>query len=349
MPDLAERFAANPILTPEDVAPSRPNLRVTCVLNPGAFTFADKTWLVLRVAEGLPACETVLSAVMLDPTTSSGVRLLEARIGDPGLEAGDARGFRYLGRSYLTTLSHLRLASSSDGVRFRVESMPAFEGLGPRETFGVEDCRVTELDGRFQLLYTAVSADGFGVGLASTTDWRTFERKGMLLAPPNKDCVLFQERIDGRYAMLHRPSAPELGGNNMWLARSPDLVHWGEHECIVRTRPGMWDSVRIGAGPPPVRIPEGWLAIYHAADDRDRYCLGGLLLDADDPSRVVGRSRVPVMEPLEDYEIGGFYGNVIFATGVIATCDRMTLYYGAADSSVCGATLSIKSILHGLE
>jgi beta-1,2-mannobiose phosphorylase / 1,2-beta-oligomannan phosphorylase len=349
MPDLAERFNTNPILTPDDVPPSRPNLRVICLLNPGAFTFADKTWLVLRVAEGPPATETQVGAVILDPAANGGVRLLQVHMDDPGLLSGDPRGFRYQGRPYLTTLSHLRLASSADGVHFEVEPKPALEGVGPLETFGVEDCRVTELDGRFHLLYTAVSSDGFGVGLARTTNWLTFERKGMILAPPNKDCVLFPDRIDGRFVVLHRPSAVELGGKDMWIARSPDLVHWGEHGCILRTRPGMWDSVKIGAGPPPLRIPEGWLEIYHGADEDDRYCMGGLLLDAENPARVLGRSRAPIMEPLADYEIGGFYGNVVFATGVVASGDRLALYYGAADTSVCGARLSIKAILNGLE
>ena len=348
MADLAERFASNPLLTPSDVAASRPGLNVICVLNPGAFTFGGKTWLILRVAEGIPPTERTANAIILDPAVSGGVRRLEVRTDDPALEFSDPRVFRYQGQGYLTTLSHLRLASSSDGAHFEVQPQPALEGHGPLETFGIEDCRVTFLDGCYLLVYTAVSGDGFGVGLASTTDWQSFERKGMILAPPNKDCVLFPERIGGQYVILHRPVAAELGGKFMWIARSPDLVHWGEHECILRTRPGTWDSVKIGAGPPPVRIPEGWLEIYHAADEKDRYCLGGLLLDADDPSRVLGRSSAPIMEPLADYEIGGFYGNVVFASGAVVQGDRLTMYYGAADTIVCGATFSIRAIVDTL-
>lgn len=348
MPDLAERFDDNPLLTPLDVPPSRAGLEVRCVLNPGAFTYARKTWLVLRVAEGLPASETSVSAVILDAAAPNGVRCLEVATDDPGLQFGDPRGFRYLGQHYLTTLSHLRLASSQDGVHFQVEPKPALEGQGALETFGIEDCRVTLLDERFYLTYTAVSADGFGVGLASTSDLQSYDRTGMILPPPNKDCVLFPERVGGQYLVLHRPVAAELGGKYMWLASSPDLIHWGQHRCVLRTRPGMWDSAKIGAGPPPFRIAEGWLEIYHGADENDRYCLGGVLLDADNPSRVLARSRDPIMEPLADYELGGFYGNVVFASGQVVDADRLTIYYGAADTIVCGATFSIRAIVNSL-
>ena len=234
-------------------------------------------------------------------------------------------------------------------MHFEVAPRPSFEGLGALETYGVEDCRVTLLDGRFYLAYTAVSSDGFGVGLASTADWQSFERHGMVLAPPNKDAVLFPGRFGGRYCMLHRPVAGDPGGKNMWIAWSPDLVHWGQHECILRTRPGCWDSAKIGAGPPPFRIPEGWLEIYHGADEADRYCLGAVLLDADNPARVLGRSRAPIMQPLAEYELGGFYGNVVFASGAVVDGDRLNIYYGAADTIVCGATFSIQAILKGLE
>src|SRR5579859_4819557 len=174
MHDLAARFDTNPVLSPGHVPPSRPGLRVVCLLNPGAFTHAGKTWLVLRVAEGLAASEGMASAIVLDPSAADGLSRLEVPVDDAQLELGDPRGFRYRGRPYLTTLSHLRLASSTDGVHFEVAPRPALEGQGALETYGVEDCRVTLCDGRFYLLYTAVSSDGFGVGLASTADWQSF-------------------------------------------------------------------------------------------------------------------------------------------------------------------------------
>ena len=321
-----------------------------CVLNPAAFHFEGKTWLLLRVGEAVPAGDGTVSALVLDATAPEGMRRVEARTGDPDLiPGGDSRVFFWRGDDYLTTISHLRLASSQDGVSFRVEPAPALEGEGNLESYGVEDCRVTEIDGRYHLAYTAVSPDGFGVGVADTRDWRTYRRHGMVLPPPNKDFVLFPEMVRGAYVALHRPVTEGLGLPSMWIARSSDLVHWGEQQCILRPRRGMWDSTKLGAGPPPLRIPEGWLEIYHGVDQDQCYCLGAVLLDADDPARVLGRSPDPIMEPLADYEIHGFFGNVIFATGAFAEDDRLTIYYGAADTHVCGATMSIHEILAGLD
>src|SRR6185369_2511593 len=121
VPDLAQRFPNNPLLSPQDVPPTRAGLSVICVLNPGAFRYAGKTWLVLRVAEGVPASKTSVSAFMLDPAAANGVRCLEVATDDPALQFSDPRGFGYQGQLYLTTLSHLRLASSTDGAHFKVE------------------------------------------------------------------------------------------------------------------------------------------------------------------------------------------------------------------------------------
>ena len=144
------------------------------------------------------------------------------------------------------------------------------------------------------------------------------------------------------------PSSPEIGGNYIWIAQSPDLRHWGNHRCVARTRKGMWDSARIGAGCAPIRTGEGWLMIYHGADASHRYCLGAMLLDAADPSKVLARSRTPVMEPEEPYELEGFFGNVIFTNGHLVDGDRIALYYGASDKVICRADLSVGEILENL-
>jgi predicted GH43/DUF377 family glycosyl hydrolase len=170
----------------------------------------------------------------------------------------------------------------------------------------------------------------------------------MIFPPHNKDCALFEERIGDNYFAFHRPSSPELGGNYIWLAESPDLIHWGRHRCIVHTREGYWDSARVGAGAAPIRTTEGWLEIYHGATKGHRYCLGALLLDLNQPWRVLARSEDPIMEPLASYEQEGFLGQVIFTNGHIVNQDRLTLYYGAADSVICAADLSIHSILESL-
>jgi predicted GH43/DUF377 family glycosyl hydrolase len=350
MADIARRFETNPILRPSDVRPSREGLGVECLLNPGAFRWRGKTWLLLRVAERPHQAEGSVSTPILDPDSPGGIGIVTYAMDDPDLIYKDPRVFQYKGAAYLTTLSHLRLASSDDGVHFQAEEAPTLVGRGDLESFGIEDSRVSEIDGRFYLTYTAVSPNGVGVGMSSTDDWRTFQAHGMIIPPSNKDCALFPQKVGGEYLCLHRPSNIYIGGNDIWLGRSPDLLHWGGHHCLARCRPGMWDSARIGCGAAPILTDRGWLEIYHGANEQSRYCLGALLLDRDDPRRVLARSEEPIMEPSTPYELTGFFGNVVFTNGHILgdDGDTLTLYYGASDEVICGATLSVREILDTL-
>ena len=342
---MIQRFSQNPILTPADVLPTRPDLIVESVLNPGAFRFEGKIGLLVRVAERPLQEDGWLSTPLLDPASATGMRILRFRSDDPELVSTDPRSFDYKGRGYLTTLSHLRTAWSEDGEHFTIGDKPLLLGDGRYESFGIEDCRVEFFEDRYWLTYSAVSEFGVGVALASTADWQTFERHGLIFPPHNKDCALFPGKIGTSYRALHRPSGLGLGGHYIWLSESPDLLHWGGHVCLATTRPGMWDSERIGCGASPIRTERGWLAIYHGADGKSRYSLGGLLLDLDDPRRVLARSSEPIMEPLAGYEKEGFFGEVVFTNGHILNGDEILLYYGASDTVVCGARCSLTALL----
>lgn len=345
--DLAKRFDQNPLLTPQDLKPSSSGMTVECLLNPGAFRFDKKIWLLVRVAERPVQKEGYVSLPIYNEEGE--VKILHFKKNDPDLDCKDPRVIHYKDKDYLTTLSHLRLMCSDDGKKFSdPENYNPIFGKGPLEAYGIEDCRVTELNGIFNLTYTMVSSYGVGVGLIQTRDWKRYERKGMILPPHNKDCAIFEDKIRDRYFALHRPSSIQLGGNYIWLAESPDLIYWGHHKCIATTRKGMWDSARIGAGCSPIRTPQGWLAIYHGADENHRYCLGALLLDFDDPAHVIARSDFPIMEPSEEYELKGFFGNVVFTNGHLVIGDKVKLYYGASDEVICGAELSIEEILNTL-
>lgn len=344
MADLGQRFSRNPLLKPSDLRSAVEGTEITCLLNPGAFRFAGKTWLLLRVAERPVQTPGRTSFPVLDPR--GGVKILEFDNSDPKLDLSDPRVISYDGHDYLTTMSHLRLVSSEDGIRFSEPkgARPIF-GEGTLESYGVEDCRVTEIDGTYYLTYTQVSEHGVGVGLKSTMDWNSFHRHGMVFPPHNKDCALFPERIGDRFYALHRPSSPELGGNYIWLAESPDLEHWGNHRCIAHTRESRWDCARVGAGASPIKTDRGWLEIYHGANRENRYCLGVLLLDLVQPWKVIARSEEPVMEPLAAYERNGFFGEVVFTNGHLVDGDSVTIYYGASDSVVCAARFSIRALL----
>jgi len=346
--NIATRLHQNPILDTADIPPSRSGWVVEGVLNPGAFLFEDKVWLLLRVAERPAQLNGVVSLPIMNEDGS--LNILEFEHDDPHLDLSDARLVKYKNITYLSTISHLRLMCSEDGVHFRepIDRPAVIYGNGPLETFGIEDCRVAKIDRTFYLTYTQVSEMGVGIGLMTTEDWKHFERKGMIIPPHNKDCALFEETINDKYYALHRPSGIDLGGNFIWLASSHDLLHWGDHRCILDTRPGYWDSARVGAGASPIKTGEGWLVLYHGADYQHRYCLGAALLDLNDPSHVLSRSEKPLMEPEEDYEMNGFFGSVIFSNGHIVRNDEITIYYGASDQVICVVKMSINDILKSL-
>jgi predicted GH43/DUF377 family glycosyl hydrolase len=341
--DITRRFEQNPLLSPANIKPSREDLVVESLINPGVFRFDKKIWLVVRVAERpVQTDDEIRVAIYRDRE----IEILQFQKSDPKLDFSDPRIVRYNGNTYPSSLSHLRLMHSDDGKNFSAaDDYDPIYGESELENYGIENCRVTEINGIFYLTYTIVSTHGAGVGLIQTRDWKRFERKGMILPPHNKDCAIFEEKIRDRYFALYRSSGGELGENHIWIAESPDCIHWGNHKCVAKTREGMWDSARIGAGCSPIQTPKGWLAIYHGADDRNRYCLGALLLDLKDPSSVIARSEFPFMEPFEPYEIEGLYGNIIFTVGHLVIGDKLQLYYGASDEVTCGAELSIRELL----
>lgn len=345
--DLVVRHPGNPILSPNEVASSTPGMTVECLLNPGVFKYDGLVWILVRVAER-PVQEPGKVSVPILVDGNLAVRNFDS--GDPLLDLSDPREVRYAGQNYLSTLSHLRLFRSSDGIHFEDAEMPLQIGLGGYESFGVEDCRVSSMpDGEYLLTYTAASSAGYGVGLRRTHDWKSFVHEGMIFLPPNKDCAIFEEKIGGRYACLSRPSGVIIGGHYIWLSFSKDLRHWGDHTCIIRTRRGQWDSSRVGAGAAPIRTDEGWLVIYHGADDANRYCLGATLLDIENPSIVLARSKEPIFEPETDYEKTGFFGEVVFTNGHTLDGDLVHLYYGAADTYICKATLSLRAIIDSMQ
>jgi predicted GH43/DUF377 family glycosyl hydrolase len=346
--DIAKRCGQNPLLTPSDLKAEIKGMEIACLLNPGVFRFDGRIWLLLRVAERPVQRENKISFPVYNSTGE--IEVVSFDTDDPGLDASDPRVINYKGQDYLTTLSYLRLVSSRDGIHFKDEpDFPPLFGKGELEAFGIEDCRVATTPDGYYLTFTEVSPVAVGVGLMHTTNWKDYTRHGMIFPPHNKDCALFEEQINKRFYALHRPSSPELGGNYIWLAESPDRLHWGNHTCIATTRKNSWDCARVGAGASPVKTPEGWLEIYHGADQNHRYCLGALLLDLENPSRVLARSREPIMEPLAAYEQTGFFGNVVFTNGHLVDGDTITMYYGASDEVICRATFSIAEILESLK
>ncbi len=345
------RHPENPIICPTDVPPSAPGLRVRGAFNPGAVRVGEEVILLLRVAEDC-APEQGLARLPVVRTDEEAprVEILEIPLDDPEVRRKDTRGIVWRGRDYLSTLSHLRLARSSDGVHFEIDTRPFLLPADDSERFGVEDARIVALEGRYWINYTAVSPDGWATALASTTDFQRVERHGLIFTVQNKDVAIFPRRIDGRFHALHRPDNQGFGRPSIWYADSPDLLHWGNHRCILRPRDTRWEAAKIGGGAPCIETPAGWLQIYHGKGEGQRYSLWTALLDRDEPWRVLKRARRPFLEPEAPYETEGFFGGVVFTNGVVTWDDgRVFVYYGAADQCVGLLETSVDELLASLE
>jgi predicted GH43/DUF377 family glycosyl hydrolase len=277
------------------------------------------------------------------------IDVLEFPCDDPNIGLGDPRVVCFPDRVYLTSISHLRLARSKDGRNFVVDPEPAVVPDRESETYGLEDPRITEIDGTYYIVYKSVAPTGITQTLITTGDFQSYEKHGLILAPENMDVAIFPERIGGRYAMIHRPVPRMIGNPNMWLAYSDDLYHWGDHRFLMGVQPGTWDGGRIGGGAVPIKTDRGWLEIYHGATPDDRYCLGAVLLDLDHPHKVLGRSPKPIMEPEAPYETHGFVPGVVFTCGALVDGDTVHIYYGAADTVMAGADMSLTEILDSVE
>lgn len=329
------------ILGPESVPASDDRFRVLGAFNPAAIRLGRQVVLLVRVAE--QNVEKRPGRVGL-PRWRPGEGQTIDWFGDEEVQATDARVMvvRATGEARLTSASHLRVAFLDDDnkvARLGAAIVPERQ----TEEFGMEDPRITPLDGRFYITYVCVSRHGAATALMSTTDFESFERHGIIFPAENKDVVLFPERINGKYHALHRPVCLiPFTGPEMWLASSPDLIHWGRHRPLYRGR-AAWETGRVGAGAPPVRTERGWLEIYHgnrrptAPGEVGAYCAGGMLLADDDPARILHITDEPLLEPVDDFETSGFVPNVVFPQAVLPRDDGVAVYYGAADEATAVA------------
>lgn len=251
-------------------------------------------------------------------------------------------------------VSHLCRAVSEDGITgWQIDPVPTLERDPTRreEVWGLEDPRITYLEeiGKFAVVYTAYSGCGPVVSLALTKDFTTYERLGMVMPPEDKDAAMFPRKIGGKWYMIHRPTEPEQS-SHIWISASPDLIYWGEHTIAINARKGgWWDAYKVGLSPPPLESSEGWVALYHGVRHTAGgaiYRLGLALLDLEDPTRVLRRSRDWVFGPQEGYEREGDVDDVVFPCGWVhdKKTDEIRMYYGAADTRMCLATTTMKEL-----
>jgi len=249
--------------------------------------------------------------------------------------------------------SILGLARSRDGYHFKVEEKPFMEPatsgiFAEYEAFGVEDPRITCIDGEYWITYSAYSRHGVRIGLAKTTDWKTVERFSLITEADYRNVVIFPEKINGLYARLDRPHS-EISPWSIWISYSPDLRYWGDSQLIMKPEPYHWDEMKIGPGAPPIKTDKGWLSIYHGVFptmDGNVYRLGVALHDLDDPAKIVGVGDNWILQPEEPYEITGYVHNVVFTCGAVPEDDgTVKIYWGGADTVMCVGTARIDDLV----
>lgn len=249
--------------------------------------------------------------------------------------------------------SIIGLAESSDGFNFKSTDapfmVPAKEGVfAEYEEFGVEDPRLTLLEGAYYITYSAYSRHGVRVGLAKTTDFKTVERVAFITQADYRNTVIFPERIGGRYVKLDRPHS-DISPWSMWISYSEDLRYWGDSKVIMKPVTYHWDEMKIGAGAVPIKTEKGWLNIYHGVFptmDGSVYRLGVALHDLEDPSKMLGVSDRWILTPEDPWELVGYVHNVVFTCGAVAEDDgTLKLYWGGADTVMCAGTAVIDELV----
>ncbi|MFS0821498.1 glycoside hydrolase family 130 protein [Bacillus sp. 1P02SD] len=345
------RYEENPLITPMDVTPYHKNFEVIGAFNAGVTEYNGETLLVLRIAERpLSEDPNIVKAPVYNPTTNE-LEIIELNKDDARYDFSDPRVILDKETNkfvYLTSLSYLRLARSKDGRRFTIDDKPFVYPSNIHETFGIEDPRVTKIEDTYYVYFSAISPMGVGESLVSTKDFKQTVHHGMIFSPENKDVTIFPEKINGKYYALHRPVPSATGAPQVWIAESDNLRYWGNHQFLFGLRNNMWDDARIGAGAVPIKTDKGWLELYHGASKDNRYCMGAVLFDLEDPTKIIARSEKPILEPEATYEVEGFFGNVVFSCGALVEGDIVKMYYGVADTSMACAELSLTEILDSL-
>jgi len=250
--------------------------------------------------------------------------------------------------------SILGIAESEDGFNFKCRSEPFMTPskepvFAEYEQYGIEDPRITFLEGSYYITYSAYSRHGVRIGLAKTADFESVERIAFITQADHRNVVLFGEKINGRYVRLDRPHS-HISPWSIWVSYSQDLQHWGDSRVAIKPETYHWDSMKVGPGAVPIRTEKGWLSIIHGVVRTMHgaiYRLGAALHKLDDPATVLGVSDFWILEPEDIWERTGYVPNVVFTCGAVPEDDgTVKLYWGGADTVMCAGTAVIDELVH---
>jgi beta-1,2-mannobiose phosphorylase / 1,2-beta-oligomannan phosphorylase len=266
---------------------------------------------------------------------------------------------------YENYISRIGYAYSKDGFYFTRRDEIAISPTEEYEKYGIEDPRIVEIDHQAYISYVILS--GYvrdrplaSTALATTTDYIDYTRLGIITSKEsdNKDVVLFPEKINEKlsngeekmtYFFLHRPSswigsAYGVDRPSIWLGEGNSLTNFEKHTLLLKPEE-KWESLKVGAGTPPIKTKHGWLVIYHGVSNDRVYSAGAAILDLKEPGKVVGRTKKPILEPEETYERHGDVDNVVFPTGACVIDGKLFVYYGGADKVCCLATADLNELV----
>lgn len=308
-PYLLQRHPGNPIIKPEDFPGAY------AVFNPGQVRFNGKYLLLLPVAH-------------------------------------NAQEYSRFGQDITA-----HVALSDDGVHFDINPEPLFKRstVPPFSTVREQciDFRITQIGDTYYVVHPGCGPWGTLGVLAKTKDWKTLENIDIISLPDNRLPCLFPEKINGLYARLDRPYrvAPndhhDFG--NMWISYSPDLKFWGQHRPLLKPGFSHWNSTKIGPTP-PIKTPDGWLVIIHGVTEScsgHRYSIGAMLLDLENPEKIIGLTKTAILYPQEPWDYNGIVPNSVFPAGSMADIekDEIRVYYGCADTCTGLATGSLSELI----
>ena len=243
-------------------------------------------------------------------------------------------------------------ADSDDGINFKLRSepikMPDTEEFKEYTTGMYYDPRVTRIENKYYVVFACHGKHSCRLGLMESADMEKFNWVGFISETDNRNGVLFPEKINGYYCRLDRPNTGD-GQGYMWVSYSPDLLHWGQSKAVA-TAQDEWGWKKNGPGAVPIRTDKGWLVIYHAVNVQCAaqyvYHIGVMLLDINDPSKIVARAKAPILSPVTDYELNGLTYAVVFTCGAVNEPDgQVKIYYGGADTVQCLATATISDLV----
>ena len=333
------------LITPQQLKPSHPDFEILGVFNPAVIKHQHQTIMIVRVAESLKNGDA--SHVFVPIYRYRKFSFIKINTSDTNYDFSDRRVIKNHKQNYLTSISHFRVARSHNGIDFTFDDTFILPDT-MYEEYGIEDPRITFIEGRYYITYTAVSSNGINVALMVTDDFYSFERLGIIFPFDNKDCVIFPEKIGEYYYAYHRPSTSDFGRLDIWMARSKDLLHWGDHQVVTSARIDYMPSARIGAGSVPFLTNQGWMSIYHSADLYHRYHLLAMVSDKNDPKKIILRSNKPLISPTEPFEIEGFQPHVVFTCGLTQDNNILNIYYGACDQSIALCQITMDEIIENL-